>query len=808
MAHYIKFQITLANVLALQTAFIPGTMVASRSRRPKAGGGRASSRRHNPQRRAGQDVSPKQPQRRSTRPRKEFSMAEDDTTETDSDDLLSIGSPPATSSRAAPASVRKSSRNTAHRPNYNTDTDTNMDDDFEDYDSEDASRNAHSNTRLNGPSTGESHPVVPKKRSARAAGAKDRRARNAVTSRNSSSKGKGKVGHVSRGSRDQLLAGPSKSTATFDWTGPAIPFEAWLIILENAAELPNQDGIDTQWLLQTATVCRTVADAALRVLYRCPQIETEGQLMHITSLVRRRRGPSPYNYRMRITSLHLNVESTLKSARAQTYLVELLQNLPNLSDLVIFHPKDKPPYRLLTDSIRWSYPEELFTALEPNTPDLSVAVSENDAIMVEENKTQPTYLRNWQWSSRMLGKGIPLARLQEIHLAPSFTTLRKISFVNFQLPSLNILKDIDNPDIIEADKECVRLIAGCISVLEKLEHLVFDSSTVMNASLLRQLPRHLIHLELINCWEVTSDDFGEFLVEGGAQIEYLTLNHNQSLNLSFLRVLGLGCPKLRQLRMNLTYFKHHESSISFDPMYDYLLLPSEVPNWPSSLELIELENLRGWDGEAAEMFLQSFIDNAHNLLNLRHLSVKAMLSIPWRQRSELRRKWQSELEHVFLRPFVPPRNNTTVVRRPTTPPASTPENQKAEKEIETPSRRSNRLAYQSVNPSSRGSSRERRSAGGGGPSYLEPDSDEFDSDAMDGITTKNNVSSNKGKEAMENTSQRERVFLQGLCTVVDFKFDNQKPTEHQYGMEDFLDNDRYESDNASEGNAEWNRRYG
>ena len=112
-----------------------------------------------------------------------------------------------------------------------------------------------------------------------------------------------------------------------------------------------------------------------------------------------------------------------------------------------------------------------------------------------------------------------------VHSRPCFEHLEKVAFVNYQMPQLK--KD-------EEDPNHELLLAAALNSLKNLKHLVFESSTLVNKALLPLLPHGLRNLELINCWEVTSDDFSEFLSAKGSQLRCLTLNHNQSLGLGFL----------------------------------------------------------------------------------------------------------------------------------------------------------------------------------------------------------------------------------------------------------------------------------
>ncbi|TIC97552.1 hypothetical protein CH35J_006693 [Colletotrichum higginsianum] len=408
-----------------------------------------------------------------------------------------------------------------------------------------------------------------------------------------------------------------------------------------------------------------------------------------------------------------------------------------------------------------------------------------------------------------------LTRIKQVHQMPSFASLRKVKYVNYQMPSIRLDKDpSSNPELQMEDERSVALLADSISALGNLEDLIFESSTIVGSSLFALLPAKLKRLELVNCAEVIAEDFSLFLVTKGHQLESLVLHHNRSLNLGFLTVLGSACPHLKELRMNLQYFSLLETIDDTLPSYDTLLLPEQVPSWPVSLQFVHLENLRHWssdatDTKAAEAFLQSFIDSARNLPDLRHISIKAMLNISWRSRSEFRRSWQEKFENIFLRRSPDPEPRFNLLRRPLpveSPSSLTGTKRRPKKTHTEPSRRSNRIVPRTSSTSSLASSASKglRGQQRKPQSYLEPDSDEFDSDGDFDMGVSTQGAHEDG--ANENTQgsatdapASDGTFVQGMCTVVDISIDNQKPREHQYSMDDFLNDERdFESD------GDWN----
>ncbi|KAL2755120.1 hypothetical protein ACRALDRAFT_1064833, partial [Sodiomyces alcalophilus JCM 7366] len=285
-----------------------------------------------------------------------------------------------------------------------------------------------------------------------------------------------------------------------------------------------------------------------------------------------------FNYRAKIKSLHIDVtRAHLRDGLADPGL--LIQNLTNLTEVRLVHPYDDPPYRNLSAHIRFDYPARLFRAFE-----VSQWARDGD-------KRHVTRLATWQWNDRMMRKGYVrnLSTVRDLHLTPTFSELRTIHFVNYQMPSWERHKKLPAPDDlaqIAADEAYVRELAGCLAVLHHLVDLTFESSTVVGPLLLGLLPTTLKRVQFVNCSFLESPDFAAFLTSHGQRLERLTLNHNHSLNLAFLPILGPTCPNLKELRMNMRCFREHETWGNAAPNYDHLLLPDQVPKWPSSLQLV------------------------------------------------------------------------------------------------------------------------------------------------------------------------------------------------------------------------------
>jgi hypothetical protein len=227
-----------------------------------------------------------------------------------------------------------------------------------------------------------------------------------------------------------------------------------------------------------------------------------------------------------------------------------------------------------------------------------------------------------------------------------------------------------------------------------------------------------------------------------------------------------------------------------EPHYDELL-PNGQPTWPSSLRVVEFANLRNLDAAEADGFFQSLVDSAHELKNLRRLSLKAILKAGWRDRARLREKWKMKLENVFLRKSPPPRLFWPASSRPL-PKASS----------------LNAVAGLLV---------DRRTASSH-PASVGEDSDPVDKPSRS--TATNRKSSRIAQKELESlkaptvevqpvTSSSERrsvsngpprpdredgEYIHGLVDEVVLRLDDQRPADAQFNEGDFLDSERSDED--------------
>jgi hypothetical protein len=577
-----------------------------------------------------------------------------------------------------------------------------------------------------------------------------------------------------------------------DWA--SLPYLVLVQIFRHAAA-PLTELQQARWLVAASGVCRAFAEPALTALYETPPLLSRSMAHGLVSLLSEDPSTTMFNYRPKVQELSIDVEEIAsKTYKGQPLdLKALIDNLPRLEFIQFFHRKDDPPYRTLDGSLRWHYPAALFEALNGKGDSSEGQNSANHARLV-----------GWQWNRRLMGQDLDLAGLEAFHRTPPFQGLKTVSFVNYQVPSLHAKASADAAELAAQDQAFIQGLANAITALPALEHLSIESSTAANEQLLPLLPKSLKTLELVNCWDINGEDFASYLLSSGHQLRRLILRHNQSLSASFLTVLGTACPNLEVLSMDFKTYKHHEFYHDSDPSYDHLLTADQTPDWPESLETLQLLNMKKWTAEAAETLLQSLVDSAPRLLKLRRVDLKAMLSIPIHQRSQLRNKWDRKLRQVFLREKEDPQPLFSLrkpAQKSNLEPAenATKKPRKAARALsaKSPSRRSGRIALKWSSSSSRASSvgRDLRS-GLGRPSYAEPDTDE-DEDDDEEAQQHGEVAGRPSSGESEPTSPaasapgggEEVPFRHGMCEKVEIQLDNQKSAETTLTMDDFLDSE-------------------
>lgn len=421
--------------------------------------------------------------------------------------------------------------------------------------------------------------------------------------------------------------------AAIQFTGKPLPLQTLpyqiLVSIFDYASRPLmsdtfQPTSSVPWLLRIALCCRAFAEPALSALYYSPPLAPPNRAHALRSFLASHSEVPTFNYGAKIKYLDVEASGTLLHKYGGLDPINLGQfaaYTPQLRGIGIHLFSDNPKYR---KGAIWTRP-----------------VGSKDIYgqpLLSSLQACKIALQDWTWNQALSKERGTLANLSHVHRMVPFQTLRSISFVNYEAGSP------------EKGKRREELIAEALSVLPQLRSVSFRMSSVVNDRLVPLLPDGLHTLEVIDCADLKSPAMKDFLALKGQDLQQLTLDHNNSLNLAFLTALAVSCPKLEALKMDLRYFNKYFTVRDSDPKYDALFSDGDVPSWPTTLRSLELFHLRKWGLATAEVFFSSLTDAAQTLPDLRSLKIKASLDESgWRDRIGFRDKWTQRLRHVFLR---------------------------------------------------------------------------------------------------------------------------------------------------------------
>ena len=601
---------------------------------------------------------------------------------------------------------------------------------------------------------------------------------------------------------------------TMPW--PTLPYHILLAIFDYASRPLVSDMFQPtpsiNWLYGVALCCKAFAEPALSALYYSPPLHPPSRAHRLLSRLEAHKDTSAFNYGAKIKYLDLEASSTILHKFVgwdPLDLGALVSLTPQLRGIAL---------HLYSDNLAWR------KSIRSRSLAGGKAVYHRSMIMaLQENRIM---LQDWTWNhslAKQSQSAFPLAQMKTVHMMPPFQTLQSLALVNYPAGP------------IEKGRPCEDMLAEAINLLPKLKELHFHMSSV-NDRLLSKLPHNLQTLEIVECPVLKSSSLGGFLAAKGGNLRQLILDHNQSLNLSFLTHLAQSCPKLELLTADLRYFGTLNVTRDTDPKYDALLLDGERPTWPMTLQSLTLFHLRKWNLQTAELFFSSLTDSAETLPDLRQLKIKASLDESgWRERIAFRDNWTEKLRHVFLRRPPPPnphlqsisafkafksqqkkgkmavredqrrrftRTTTSNLNKESTIRASgvemapqTTVNDASESDSDAPLvkiRRSTRARTQredmytlsESSPIRPKAPRRRRHRKGSDDSSSE-DSAIDDDGILEPDTQRTSL------------DREEVLYVQGLCDVVDVLIDNLRPTEEQLNEDDFLDEE-------VSGDEDWN----
>ncbi|KIV98365.1 hypothetical protein, variant [Verruconis gallopava] len=614
--------------------------------------------------------------------------------------------------------------------------------------------------------------------------------------------------------------GPSQPDPSFTgkpcpWT--YLPFEILRDILTYASyPLLDHQGSATshvEWLLKFRSIHPALLEASQAVLYYCPPL-TSAAVAHKFLSLMTQTNPRAANYNVKVRHLKIEARNTLAYSAGVELgsfdLGALVRQLPQLTGIDVWTMLDHPDVRRASITSRsWSYPDTMFKALAD--------VGQR--------------LRRFHWNSRFMGKQAtedPSAMyrwMHDLHQLPAFQSLTYLKLTNF-LGDSDARIDLDFAVHFSAPgkpltaaqqkKEALRLekknaqhrqdelLAKAVSGLPNLRKLELHMCSIVDGDWLCLLPQGLTHLGILECDRLTSEGLEEFLNTHGQHLQVLILNHNPALSISFLSTLAKSCPALRELRMDLTYFRDLLTvDNTADPMYEHLLLPDERPTWPRTLQTISMNHLHHLSSPAAEVFFTSLIESAEELKDLRRLLLSMSLDISWRDRAKMRDVWEYRIKRVFLRNTPPPNPYWWSLgsfkqwkERKVAEVVITSQNPERHSEVTTVPVDKTDLDEDEDDDGSDMPVRNRKRTAvivSGNTRRLRPRKTVVEEDHTDDTERLPTFGSNVRDTVMETLDRH----VQGMCEEVDVRIDNIRPREEQFHENDFLTAE-------PSGDEEWN----
>ena len=395
-----------------------------------------------------------------------------------------------------------------------------------------------------------------------------------------------------------------------------------------------------------ARTCKNFYEPAISALYRNPPTAPPVRAHQLLRRLRER----PELGR-KVKRLVLDIDPLLKLSTAgygRFDVGKFVSLCSGIKEVWISHHWDFPPYRWDTNTPpHWKYPQELFDALEGGAPEGAAAqggAQDDGKGVAAEMACTPVRLHGWRWNHLFTD----IEHITRRHLQPSFQALRRLSIIYIRDSLLDF-----GPAL------------AVLPVLDELELERCNFGPAILSGIATAAPRlRLKSLSLINCAELESSSLSELLLSNTCgQLEHLQVASCRSCDLAFLSALS-HTPNLRSLHFEGKYFSTTAIYNDAKPGYRTLLPLDAVPLYPSKLQSLKLLNLRKWSAEEAEAFLNSLVSAAPLLRRMRELSLHCILDgFGWRERADVRDKYETKLLHAFVRPSSEP----TPFHRPSPP---------------------------------------------------------------------------------------------------------------------------------------------
>lgn len=206
-----------------------------------------------------------------------------------------------------------------------------------------------------------------------------------------------------------------------------LPYEVLLSIFRYSIHpLHGEDlkqTLSVNWAVQAARICKAFSEPVLTALYESPPLHFLDQPFGLLNLLKVP-GPKMIDYQVKIKSLQMAAKQTLAYSapgRGLFAITDLLAALPQLQDLDISGPRDRPPFFTTTNHGAWNYPQDMFTVMSSVGMKLKRFHLNGDMLQSADGKLAVSYC------------GPYILSLQRISLSLLLTLVKYFVNCHFQL---------------------------------------------------------------------------------------------------------------------------------------------------------------------------------------------------------------------------------------------------------------------------------------------------------------------------------------------------------------------------------------
>ncbi|KAG0132135.1 hypothetical protein HOY82DRAFT_578216 [Tuber indicum] len=391
----------------------------------------------------------------------------------------------------------------------------------------------------------------------------------------------------------------------------SLPYHILTTILHYAASTPGSPFPDTTLLLKTLTLCRTLYEPTLAVLYHTPLTNTLPCAHRLLHTLRERVYVRPL-----VKALIVDIEPLLVTRAAPWGawdICEFLSLASGVREVDIRHARVSS-VRACAMGRSWQYPSELWNVLDQ----------------------AGVLLHGWTWRGEFMER-IDLDELKRVHSLRPFLGLRRVGLVGIESNDEGA-----TAGDLSREEGCAEVLAS----LGALREVAFEDCSVANEHFFSELTTRapgarLTKLSFTNCPRLTSseDNLPSLLQSPlcSTTLTSLTITNSPSCTLSFT----LSLPPTLQ---TLSY-----TASSIPSRLSILPIPPTPTQWPQDLTSLTLNLIKFTSQTACSALFSSLISAAPRLPAMHDIAIWCILDMDWRARGTFRETWEPRVKSAFQR---------------------------------------------------------------------------------------------------------------------------------------------------------------